>query len=81
MVLNKYRKPLKDHGGGPEATGEDIGAWREDSIYIETGMVLCQITPIKFPIIITNDRWEATTDLAERCAMSISFATSKTAPS
>lgn len=48
---------------------------------MKTGMVLCQITPIKFPIIITNHHWKGTTDLTEQFATSISFSTSKIANS
>lgn len=40
---------------------------------VKTGRVLSQITPIKFPFIIANDHWKATTDLTEQFAISISF--------
>lgn len=57
--------------------GEDTVAWRGFDLHVaNTGMVVYQITtPIKFPVITTNDPWRATTDLTAHFTVSISFST------
>lgn len=84
VAWHEYWGPLKGYWRDHKAMGEEgTVAWRGFDLHVvNTGMVVYQITtPIKFPVITTNDPWRATTDLTEQFTVSISFSIFTTANS